>query len=296
MIILNMIRGMFMAFADSVPGVSGGTIAFVMGFYSQFINSINSLVSKNSLEEKKNALIFLIKLGLGWIIGFILSVLFISSIFESHIYEISSLFMGFILFSIPLIFKEEKETIMQKKGHIIYALLGLIVVVLITYFNPASQGGGTSISADHFSIGLGLYAFVAGAIAISAMVLPGISGSTLLLVFGLYVPIMNGIKSILTLDFSPLPLIICFGLGVLIGIFSVIKLISKLLKHHRSELIYLIFGLMIGSLYAVVMGPTTLEVPQPPMTMGDFSIIFFVIGAIIILGLEKLKAIMSKVQ
>ena len=81
MYILNFIRGFCMALADSVPGVSGGTIAFILGFYDDFINSLNTLVSKDPWEEKKKALIFLIKLGFGWIIGLGLSVVFLSSIF-----------------------------------------------------------------------------------------------------------------------------------------------------------------------------------------------------------------------
>ena len=294
MIILNIIRGMFMAFADSVPGVSGGTIAFVMGFYSKFIDSINTLTSRTSLETKKDALIFLFKIGIGWIMGFILSVLFIASVFESHIYEISSLFIGFIIFSIPLIYKEEKETISGHARHILYAILGLVVVVLITYFNPTSQTQGPSLSLDTFSFGMALYVFIAGAIAISAMVLPGISGSTLLLIFGLYAPIISSIKEILTFNFTPLPLIFCFGIGVIVGILSVVRLISKLLKTRRSELIYLIFGLMVGSLYAVVMGPTTLDTPHAPLTFQSFSLIFFLIGGLVILGLEKLKLLCAK--
>lgn len=294
MIILNIIRGMFMAFADSVPGVSGGTIAFVMGFYNQFIDSISTLTSRNSKEAKKSALIFLIKIGIGWAIGLILSVLFISSIFESHIYEISSLFIGFIIFSIPLIYKEEKQTIKDHPKHLIYAFIGFIVVVLITYFNPATQAEGLSMSLNTFSLGMALYVFVAGAIAISAMVLPGISGSTLLLIFGLYAPILTSVKEILTFNFAPLPLIFCFGIGIIVGILSVVRLISKLLKTRRSELIYLIFGLMIGSLYAVVMGPTTLDIPQAPLTIHSFSLIFFLIGAVVIIGLEKLKSLSSE--
>ena len=291
MIILNIIRGMFMAFADSVPGVSGGTIAFVLGFYNQFINSLSTLVSKNSMQQKKEALIFLAKIGIGWVFGFILSVLFISSIFESHIYLISSLFMGFILFSIPLIYKEEKALILGNKSHFIYMIIGIAVVALITYFNPTGQTDSIGLSLKHFSIGLALYAFFSGVIAMSAMVLPGISGSTLLLILGLYAPIMTSIKSILTFDFSPLPLIICFGLGVLTGIFSFIRVINLLLEYKRSQMIYLILGLMIGSLYAVVMGPTTLDVPQAPMSISTFNIIFFIIGGIIIFGLEKIKSI-----
>lgn len=288
MILLDIIRGMFMAFADSVPGVSGGTIAFIMGFYNQFIDSLNALTSRTSKKNKKDALIFLSKLGIGWVVGFILSVLFISSIFESHIYEISSLFIGFIVFSIPLIYKEEKETIRGHLSHLIYAFMGLIVVVLVTYFNPTA-GQSEGIAFSNFSIGMGLYVFIAGLIAISAMVLPGISGSTLLLIFGLYAPIISSIKEVLTFNFSPLPMLFCFGIGVIIGILSIVKLLSKLLKIRRSELIYLIFGLMLGSLYAVVMGPTTLDTPQSPLDLSTFSIIFFIVGGLVILGLEQLK-------
>lgn len=293
MIILDLIRGMCMAFADSVPGVSGGTIAFIMGFYSQFLDSINALVSRTSKEEKKESLIFLLKLGIGWVVGLISSVLFIASIFESHIYQISSLFIGFIVFSIPLIYKEEKQTISGHAGHLIYSLIGLIVVVLLTYFNPTGQTEGMGVAFNSFSLGIGLYVFISGMIAISAMVLPGISGSTLLLIFGLYAPIISSIKEVLTFNFAPIPMLFCFGIGVIIGLLSVVKLLSKLLKIRRSELIYLIFGLMIGSLYAVVMGPTTLETPQVPLSLSSFSIIFFLIGGAIILGLEKLKDLCS---
>ncbi|WP_410494984.1 DUF368 domain-containing protein [Cellulosilyticum sp. ST5] len=294
MIVFNLIRGMFMAFADSVPGVSGGTIAFVMGFYNQFIDSINALTSRSSKEEKKEALIFLLKIGIGWAVGMIISILFIASIFDTYIYHVSSLFLGFIIFSIPLIYKEEKETIKENTKHVIYLLLGIIIVALITYFNPVSGGSGVEISSNQFSFGLGVYAFIAGMIAISAMVLPGISGSTLLLIFGLYSTIITGVKDILHFNFASLPLIIVFGIGVLVGIVSVVRIISKLLKTKRSQLIYFIFGLMIGSLYAVVMGPTTLDIPKAPMSLSTFNIIFFIIGALIIFGLEKLKTIMQR--
>lgn len=283
-----------MAFADSVPGVSGGTVAFVMGFYSDFIKSINALVSKSTKEEKKTALSFLFKLGIGWVGGFILSVLFIASLFETHIYNISSLFLGFIIFSLPIIYREEKEAITGQLNHCIYTIIGIVIVVLITYFNPTSHGNGLSMSIEHFSLGMGIYVFIAGMIAISAMVLPGISGSTLLLIFGLYAPIITGIKTLLSFDFSPLPLLICFGLGVITGAFSTVRIIGKLLITKRSQLIYLIFGLMIGSLYAVIMGPTTLEIPKAPMSFSEFNILFFALGGAIIWSLEKFKTILQK--
>lgn len=289
MYIINAIRGFCMALADSVPGVSGGTIAFILGFYDDFINSLNALVSKKS--DKKNAISFLIKLGSGWIVGLGLSVMFLSQIFEEHIYQISSLFVGFIILSIPIIFREEKDSIIGKYKNIIFAILGIIIVVAITYLNPASSGGGMNLSIDSLNLGIAIYVFVAGMIAISAMVLPGISGSTLLLIFGLYAPIITALKSIMTFDFSYLPIIIIFGTGVIVGILSTIKVIRYLLDNYRSQMIYMILGLMIGSIYAVFMGPTTLENAQPAMGIETFSIVFFLIGGALIFGLEKLRTV-----
>ena len=89
------IGGFCMALADSVPGVSGGTVAFIMGFYDQFIGSVHDLAF-GKMEDKKKAIAYLIKLGIGWIIGMGLAVVILSALFESHIYVVSSLFIGFI--------------------------------------------------------------------------------------------------------------------------------------------------------------------------------------------------------
>ena len=102
-LIITALQGFCMALADSVPGVSGGTVAFVLGFYEKFINSLNALVSKNS--DKKGALKFLGKLGIGWVIGLVLASLILSNVFETHIYAISSLFIGFILFCQVIVHK-----------------------------------------------------------------------------------------------------------------------------------------------------------------------------------------------
>lgn len=283
-----------MAMADSVPGVSGGTIAFIMGFYDEFINSLNSLVKIKDNSSRKEAILFLLKLGCGWIVGFILAVLVLSAVFTSHIYEVSSLFIGFTIFSIPLIIKEEKSVIINKYKNIIFALIGIIIVAAITYFNPVSSGNRVNLRLDNFNISMAIYVFVAGMIAICAMVLPGISGSTLLLIFGLYAPIISSIKEVLTLNFAPLPMLIIFGFGVLGGIFCAIRGIKYLLENHRSKVIYLILGLMIGAIYAIVMGPTTLDVPLVPMSFESFNIIYFILGGVLIFALEKSKIILEK--
>ena len=282
-----------MALADSVPGVSGGTIAFILGFYDDFVNSLNNLISGNKIG-RINAFKFLSKIGIGWASGLILSVLFITNIFEKNIYEISSLFLGFIISSIPLIIKSERKTLINNKKHIIFLIIGTLIVALMTYFNPVSSTGQSfSIKLDNLTPIFTLYIFISGLIAISAMVLPGISGSTILLIFGLYAPILNGVKEILKLNFEYLPGVLIFGFGVIIGILLTVRVVRYLLKTFRPQTIYCIIGLMIGSIYSVIMGPTSLEIPKEPMSISTFSIAFFVIGCALVPALEKLKSMLK---
>lgn len=288
---LKTICGFFMALADSVPGVSGGTIAFLLGQYDNFINSLNNIVA-GTMKQRKEAARFLIQLMIGWVVGFILAVIVLTAVFEKHIYQISSLFLGFIIFSIPIVTREERRSFLGHGKNIIYMILGIVLVVLITYFNPTS-GDGNSVDLAHMSFGTAIYLFIAAMIAISAMVLPGISGSTLLLIFGLYVPVMNCIKSVLTFDFSALLPVIIFGFGILVGIVTVVRLVKMALEKFRSQTVYMILGLMIGSLYAIVMGPTTLDTPQKAMTISTFSVVFFVMGGMLIGGLQMLKKLQS---
>ena len=287
--IINFIRGFCMALADSVPGVSGGTIAFLLGFYDKFITSLDYLMS-GTRQQRMEAIKFLIKIGIGWVIGMGTAVSVLASIFDDRIYEISSVFLGLIIFAIPIIWKEEKESLQGKYQNIPWAILGIILVAAITYFNPVS-GKGISVSVEHLTITLAIYIFAVAMVAISAMVLPGISGSTMLLIFGLYIPIISAVKELLHLNLSYLPVLIIFGLGVLTGIALVIKIIKNALDKHRSQMIYFIIGMMIGSLYAIIMGPTTLENTKPAMDMSTFKPIFFIIGAVIIFGLERFKTI-----
>lgn len=283
-----------MALADSVPGVSGGTIAFLLGFYDKFIGSLNALIG-GTKEERKDGIIFLIKIGIGWVIGFCMAALFITSVFESHIYQISSLFLGFVIFAIPIIVIEEKESVIGKYVNIIWGIIGAALVAAITYFSSSTLlAGGVNLSVGKFSIGVGILLFVAGMIAISAMVLPGISGSTILMIFGLYVPVITAIKDILHLKLEYVPAVFIFGVGVIAGALLVVKLIKYVLDHFRSQTVYFIIGMMIGSLYAIVNGATTLKEPKAALSLSTFSIVFFIIGGVIIFGLQKLKSISEK--
>ena len=122
------ISGFCMALADSVPGVSGGTVAFIMGFYDQFIGSIHDFVY-GRVSKKKTAFRYLIKLAEGWMIGMVLAVLVLSALFESHSYIVSSLFIGFIAGSIPLIIREENHSFRQIREGILFGAIGILLVV-----------------------------------------------------------------------------------------------------------------------------------------------------------------------
>lgn len=281
--IIDFIRGFFMALADSVPGVSGGTIAFLMGFFDKFINSLNYLM-KGRKDEKIKSIKFLAKIFIGWIVGMGLAVTILANLFDKEIYKMSSLFLGFIIAAIPVMIMEEKESVKGKYQNIIWAIIGAAAVILLS-----SLKMGSNLDLTHLNIGMLVYIFIAGMLAISAMVLPGISGSTILLSFGLYIPVINGVKDFLHFDFSSFALLFTLGLGILFGVATVLRLIKKLLDNHRSAIVYAIIGMMIGSLYAIVIGPTTLKVPQAAMTLKTFSIIFFIIGVVIVLAFQQVK-------
>ncbi|MCI1269413.1 MAG: DUF368 domain-containing protein [Ruminococcus sp.] len=282
-----MINGFCMALADSVPGVSGGTIAFLMGFYDNFIGSINNLI-RGSKNERISALKYLLKLGLGWIIGMGLAVTVLSAVFEKGIYHVSSLFIGFIIFAIPVMIYEERNNLKNYRDTP-FIIPGAALVILISVL-----GTGNSADISNMNPALFLYAFIAGMAAISAMVLPGISGSTLLLTFGLYIPVINSLKQLMHLDFSGVPLLFAVGLGIIVGIIVSVRLIKNCMERFRGQTIYSVIGMMIGSLYAIVQGPTTLKVPQAAMSFDTFHLLPFFIGAALVVGMQAAKMISVK--
>ena len=286
---INSIRGFIMSLADSIPGISGGTVAYILGFYDLFIDSLDNLMRGNK-QQRKDAIVFLIPLGIGWVIGMSLCVSILSSLFTNHIYIMSSLLIGLTLFSIPIILREEKDTFEKSQSGIVknlaFFLTGFIIVVLITFLSSKSY---STKSLNSFNIQLALYLFVAGDIAISTMVLPGISGSSLLMILGLYLPIIDGLKKFFSMNFSVVPALFIFGLGVIFGVFTTIRLVRKALNEHRVSTISFILGLIVAATYSIGMGPTTLEVAQNPLSFETFSVIAFLIGGIPIFILNYIK-------
>lgn len=183
--LLNLFQGFCMALADSVPGVSGGTVAFILGFYEPFLNAVHSLFGKDS-AARKAAFLYLLKLGVGWGAGLIGSILLLARLFENNIYFLSSLFFGLTLASIPCIVKAERRQILGRPQNCPFALLGLALVCGLTWFRAGSPGSALDYGAlEPLQYG---YLFLSGTLAISAMVLPGVSGSSLLLIMGCICP------------------------------------------------------------------------------------------------------------
>ena len=280
--IRTMINGFCMALADSVPGVSGGTIALILGFYDKFIGSINQ-VFYGKKEEKKEGLIYLIKLLLGWAVGMILAVLVLTKFFETNIYAVSSLFLGFIFPSIFIIAKEEYACIQKKWQYTPFVILGIAIVAALTYMNSKVQV--VDVDLTHFSVPTALYLFLAG-----------ISGSTVLLIFGVYLPVISGVKELLHLHFGVLPMIIVFGVGVICGALVSVKGIQKSLEKYRGQMVMLILGMLIGSLYAIVSGPVTVDKANAILNKDNFSIVFFLIGLALIVLLQVVKTKLEKKQ
>ena len=218
----------------------------------------------------------------------VLAVLALSSLFEHHIYKVSSLFIGFIAGAIPLIVTEEKKHFKRGAGGIMFLLAGMLLVVTIGLINGGSSS--SALNLGEFSVPTAIKLFLIGALAVSAMFLPGVSGSTMLLIFGAYIPVISAIKSVITLNFQALPSLLCFAAGILSGAATVVKAIRICLKRYRSQTLHFIIGMMLGSFYAIVMGPTTLSVPLDPLRLESFSIVFCLTGLALVLGLQRLKS------
>lgn len=285
--ITTMLQGLSMALADSVPGVSGGTVAFILGFYEKFIGAIHGLLGKDPALRKASAF-YLLKFAMGWTVGMGSCVLLLSKAFESNIYFLSSLFLGFTAAAIPFIAYEERKSIKGCHTGLLFVLLGAASVIALTWFRSVSGASGNMDFLNLTGLQYG-YLFLVGVIAVSAMLLPGISGSTLLLIFGVYVPAVSAVKEVLHFQFQYLSGVVVLAAGALFGIFSAAKVIRKCLRLFRAQMVYLIFGLMTGSLYAIIMGPTTLDAPRAPMDLSSFHIIAFLIGVLVLGGLELIK-------
>jgi putative membrane protein len=233
---------MAMGIAEVIPGVSGGTIAFITGIYERLLNAIKG-VSPDRIKdwrqggfrlfwEQLDGNFLLVLIG-GMAIGLILGIYGVSHLLENYPPVIWAFFFGLILSSVWYIGKQ----VIWNFGAIILLLAGAGIAFWITIAAPA-QGSDSSV-----------FVFLSGMIAISALILPGISGSFILLLLGMYTVVVPSVKAFLdTFSTEPLRIVFVFGLGCLVGLASFSRVLSWTFRHYRSQTLAILTGFMLGSL------------------------------------------------
>lgn len=279
----TVICGFLMGIADSMPGVSGSTIAYIMGIYDTFISSIDSV--RNGTKRKK-ALNILVKIGIGWIFGFLLSVVFISTIIEQNIYTVSSMFIGFTLVAIPLTIKSEIPNFWQGYKNLFYTFLGIIIVIFLMQIGTIFGLDNVNQSIQNPTLGVYLYCFISASVSMGAMLLPGISGSSMLLILGIYYPIIIAIKETLKLNFQYIPVLFIVSIGLFFGLFVFAKIFKELFEKNRKKTFYLIEGLLLGSVWPIILSPTTVSSTNDKLNLSNFSILGFSFGIFLLFILE----------
>jgi putative membrane protein len=296
--ILTFLKGMSMGAADVVPGVSGGSIALIAGIYQKLLDSIKSI--------DRTALGFLFKFEIKrlWdyingsflftlLAGILTSIFSLSKVItylmDNHPIPLWSFFCGLIIISAVIILRDIKR---WNIGVILSLILGTIAAYWITGLPPTT-------TPDTL-----WFTFVAGAIAICAMILPGISGSFLLLVMGQYERILDAVNE------KNLLIIALFGSGCVVGLLSFSRLISWLLKHYHAVTIGVLSGFMLGSLNKIWPWKETLSyrmsssgeqkpfltenmLPQNYMEVTGqeplilYAVLSFLFGILLVLGIER---------
>lgn len=272
--ILIFLRGIFMGSADIIPGVSGGTIALITGIYERLVHAISSIRFgfikpllkgdihgfKVKLFEEIDFALF-IPLGLGIAIAMVTLAKVISYLLETQTAYTFSFFLGLILASSYILYtKLDKIT----PSICVVTIIGIILAYIFVGLNP--------IATNHSLPVL----FISGLIAICAMILPGISGSFLLLLLGQYQYMLDALNSLSIVE------IIVFIVGAAIGILGFSKVLNYLLENHESITMGFLIGIMIG----------TLRLPLNQVTTnlnGSWipCIILAVIGLVLIIVLEQ---------
>ncbi|MCO4428043.1 DUF368 domain-containing protein [Staphylococcus aureus] len=274
---INILKGFAMGTSDLVPGVSGGTIALLLGIYNQFISSISGIFSRRFWPS----FTFLIPI----IIGMLLAMGSLSNLFNhllsQHHIPTMFFFGGLIIGIVPYLLKISNYKTSFTTKHYMMVIAGIAILIVITLMNNGDKHAGETLT---LSTSLIIKYFIAGMCASSAMLLPGISGSFMLLVFGVYGTVMLAISEVVKLNFTGLPILLAVGFGVLAGFIISSKIIQYFLTHHKLMTFALIIGFVVGSLFAVFPGlPTNI-------VMWFVSLVVFIIGFIVSLTLGRITA------
>ncbi len=245
--LLTFLMGIVMGVANIIPGVSGGTIAVGLGIFDKLINAIN-----NFLKRPKEFLPFLVPLGLGMVFGILAFSGVISFGLANYSFATNMFFVGLVVSSIPLIYSGAKEKDF-KAHYYIFVAIGALVVVLLAFIERNGVESGSS-STGYIKL------IISGAIASSAMIIPGISGSFMMILLGVYDVLLVSLSQLnewllhpseTEILFTALKVIIPLGIGIVVGVVLISKVIEILFAKFHSQTYLIILGLIIGSLYAI---------------------------------------------
>lgn len=279
--IKDIIKGIFMGVANIIPGVSGGTMAVSMGIYDDIINSVTHLFSEFK-KSIKTLLPYIVGMGLG-LVG--LSYL-IEMLFAKYSLQTNFAFIGLILGGIPVLVKRLKGKKVGVGCGITFVLFFAGIIAL------TSLGGESTDVVIKLSVVEVVKLFFIGLIASATMVVPGVSGSMILLLIGYYNPILSTVTgffdAVKAVDFAVAMdkalILIPFGIGVVIGIFAIAKLIEILLKNYEAMTFSAILGLVVASPFAIL-----IKSGIPALSFGNVSVsvVTFAVGFIIAYALGR---------
>lgn len=249
--IMNILRGMVIGLANVIPGVSGGTMMVSMGIYDKLIFALTHFIKKF-----KEAVMLVVPIGIGMLLAIaLLSKVFSEVLFPHYPVQTNLFFIGLIIGSLPIIYKKVKG---KKTGvSCILAFAAFFVLVV----GMAMMGEGVDTGADvSLSLGNIIKLFVVGVIAAATMVIPGVSGSMIMMILGYYNTIIDSINGFLNaLMAFDIPnilaycsILVPFGIGVVIGIVGVAKLIEFILKKYTQIAYWAIIGLIVASPFAIL--------------------------------------------
>lgn len=273
------IKGMAIGIANAIPGVSGGTIAFVLGIYEKLTYSISSLpiaLIKFRWKDVAESLKILIPVFLGAIISIFLFLNIINFSFANYPIPTKIFFVGLVLGSFPFVTK----TVEKYDFKVFFAFfLGAFTMAIFVYFDinepEINKTVGESVSSSDFSFIYGVKLFFCGIAAAIAMVIPGISGSLLLLILGEYENISYFVSNI-TSNFNYIYPLIFLGIGIVIGIFAISKLITILIQKYRTIVFGFVLGILIVSFLSLWPNITSLNVPMLAATVLSMCLGFLV--------------------
>lgn len=278
--LILVIKGFIMGIANIIPGVSGGTLALTLGIYEQFIGAISHF-----FEKFKENIRFLIPIFIGMALAIISMSNVISISFEKYPIPTTLFFMGLVLGGIPMLTGLVKDTKEKKEiSSYIIAILTCSIVIILAFSEQLFGGGLGEVDLRNISIVGYFLLFIVGVVTAATMVIPGVSGSLVLMLLGYYLPIVNTIKDLTKFNniFSNLLILGFFGIGVLIGIVLISKLIEYLLKKYEAKTYFGVLGFVLSSIIAIPVsvyneiGSINFSIPQ--VIIG---ILFLGIGGVI---------------